>query len=357
MYPDEIERCRVIMTECIYYADLTALNVFITTEIMKCHVQSYCGLDELDFEFNSYIGDTLDLNIEDKLNIQLEDVSIIGNPPYSTDPSKPDTKPLYDKFIEKYIGGKLLLFVVPSRWFIGGKGLDGFRDSMLKRKDIVFIQHEENSKKWFGSNVDIEGGVNYFLKDASHIGLCLFNGEPYDLSKYDCIIKPKHHKIIDAVSNMESIAKLYMGRYFGVETNDKRFKNDGKIKCYVSLQKSKDRCKYIDAYEFNQKNTFWKVITAEANGKSPNFGFKTIGKPNEVHTGSYISFRVNNEEEAKYLLSYLDTKFANHMLSVRKISQHINGDVCKWIPLVTLDRIWNDDTVCEYLKIEQSLYM
>jgi hypothetical protein len=145
MYPDEIERCRVIMTECIYYADLTALNVFITTEIMKCHVQSYCGLDELDFEFNNYTGDTLELNIEDKWNIHLEDVSIIGNPPYSTDPSKSDTKPLYDKFIEKYIGGNLLLFVVPSRWFIGGKGLDGFRDFMMKRKDIVFIQHEENS--------------------------------------------------------------------------------------------------------------------------------------------------------------------------------------------------------------------
>jgi len=55
--------------------------------------------------------------------------------------------PLYDKFIEKYIGGKLLLFVVPSRWFIGGKGLDGFRNFMINRKDIVFIQHEENSKK------------------------------------------------------------------------------------------------------------------------------------------------------------------------------------------------------------------
>jgi hypothetical protein len=148
-----------------------------------------------------------------------------------------------------------------------------------------------------------------------------------------------------------------MGRYFGVETNDKRFKNDGKIKCYVSLQKSKDRCKYIDDYEFNEKNTFWKVMTAEANGKSPNFGFKTIGKPNEVHTGSYISFRVNNEEEAKSLLSYLDTKFANHMLAVRKISQHINGDVCKWIPLVPLDRIWTDAKVCEYLKIEQTMFV
>jgi site-specific DNA-methyltransferase (adenine-specific) len=357
MYPDEIERCRVIMTECIYYADLTSLNVFITTELMKCHVQSYCGLDELDFEFNNYTGDTLELNIEDKWNIHLEDVSIIGNPPYSTDPSKPDTKPLYDKFIEKYIGGKLLLFVVPSRWFIGGKGLDGFRNFMINRKDIVFIQHEENSKKWFGNNVDIEGGVNYFLKDTSYDGVCLFNSVHYDLSKYDCVVKPKYHTIIDIIINMECISKLYMGRYFGVETNDKRFKNDGKIKCFVSLQKSKDRCKYIDTYEFNEKNTFWKVITARANGKKPIFGAKFVGKPNEVHTGSYISFRVNDEDEAKSLLSYLDTKFANHMLSIRKISQDISENTCKWIPFVPLDRIWSDEKVCEYLKIEQTMYI
>jgi site-specific DNA-methyltransferase (adenine-specific) len=355
-YSDEIERCRVIMTKCIYYADITALNVFITTELMKCHVQSYCGLDELDFEFNNYTGDTLLLKMETQWDIHLEDVAIIGNPPYSTDPSKPDTKPLYDKFIEKYIGGKLLLFVVPSRWFIGGKGLDGFRDFMMKRKDIVYIQHEENSKKWF-DNVDIEGGVNYFLKDTTYNGLCLFNKTLYDLSKYDCIINPNHHKLIDSVTNMESISKLYRGRCFGVETNDKRFKDIGEIKCYVSTLKSKDRCKYIDEYNFNEKNSFWKVITARANGKSPKFGAKFVGKPDEVHTGSYISFRVNNEDEAKSLISYLDTTFANHMLSIRKISQDISENTCKWIPLVPFDRIWDDKSVCEYLKIEQIMYM
>ena len=358
MYPDEIERCRVIMTECIYYADLTALNVFITTEIMKCHVQSYCGLDELDFEFNNYIGDTLKLNVKDKWNICLEDIATIVNPPYSTDPSKPDTKPQYDKFIEKYIVCKLSLFVVPSRWFTGGKGLNSFRDFMIKRKDIVFIQHEDDATKWFGNSVDIKGGVNYFLKDSSYNGLCLFNGEPYDLSKYDCVIKPKYHKIIDIVINMESINKIYMGRYFGIETNDERFKDNGKIKCYVSTFKSKDRCKYIDDYEFNEENSFWKVITTEAAFKAfSGFGERFIGKPKEVHSGSYISFRVNNEEEAKSLLSYLDTKFANHMLSVRKISQHINEDVCKWIPLVPLDRIWTDDNVCEFLKIKKNMYI
>jgi site-specific DNA-methyltransferase (adenine-specific) len=358
LYPDSEERCHIIMTECIYYADLTALNVFITTEIMKCHVQSYCGLDELDYDFNCYTGDTLELNISVTFALDKFD-AVIGNPPYSTDPSKPDTKPLYDKFIEKYIDAcGILLFVVPSRWFVGGKGLDKFRDFMMKRKDIAIIQHEDDATKWFGNNVDIKGGVNYFLKDIKFNGPCSFNGTNYDLSKYDCIIKPKYHQIIDVVSSMESVNKLYMGRFFGVETNDKRFKDNGKIKCYVSTLKSKDRCKYIDNYDFNEKNTFWKVITPEASFKAfSGFGEIFIGKPNEVHTGSYISFRVANEEEAKSLLSYLDTKFANHMLSVRKISQHINGDVCKWIPLVPLDRIWTDDAVCEYLKIDQTMYI
>ena len=48
-----------------------------------------------------------------------------------------------------------------------------------------------------------------------------------------------------------------------------------------------------------------------------------IGRPNEKHTWSYISFEVSNEEEALSLLSYLKTKFAKCMLSIKKISQII----------------------------------
>ena len=356
--PDEIDRCLVIARECMYFADLTALNVFITTEILKCHIQSYCGLDEFDFEFNSHIGDTLVLEQREKWKIDGFD-AVIGNPPFSTDPSKPDTKPLFNKFIEKYIDEKILLFVVPSRWFVGGKGLDKFRDVMLQRKDIVSIHHEDDATKWFGNNVDIKGGVNYFLKDGSYHGVCLFNGESYDLSKYDCIIKPKYHKMIDIVMNKENITTNYCSSgYFKYRTNDNRLQNNGKIKCYVSLQKSKDRCKYIDDYDFNDENTFWKVITARAAFKAfSGFGEKFIGNPNEIYTDSYISFHANNEEEAKSLLSYLNTKFANHMLSVRKISQDISENTCKWIPLVPFDRIWNDDKICEYFGIEKCLYM
>ena len=40
------------------------------------------------------------------------------------------------------------------------------------------------------------------------------------------------------------------------------------------------------------------------------------------------------------------------MLSLRKNSQHINENVCKWIPLLPLDRKWTNKKIYEYLKLQ-----
>ena len=120
MYPDETERCRVIMTECIYYADITALNVFITTEIMKCHVQSYCSLDELDFEFNHYTGNTLELNIEDKWNIRGFN-GVCMNAPYNSSGDTATGNTIWQDFTKDALNkwllpGGCLLCVHPPGW-------------------------------------------------------------------------------------------------------------------------------------------------------------------------------------------------------------------------------------------------
>ncbi len=147
MYPDEIERCRVIMTECIYYADLTALNVFITTEIMKCHVQSYCGLDELNFEFNNYTGDTLKLNIED--NWKIDGFNIIcGNPPYNSSGNTSTGNTIWQDFTKKTLNEWLilngyLLFVHPPGWrkpnTERGKFTKMF-DLMTKQNQMLYLE-------------------------------------------------------------------------------------------------------------------------------------------------------------------------------------------------------------------------
>ena len=350
-YEDTELLCKDIIEKCLYFGDLESNNVFFTKQLLICHARSYTGIRKINYKFNSFVGDTLNNSLEE---IWLCNYfkAVIGNPPYSTNPSNPSTKSLYDKFTIKYIDNcDYLLFVVPSRWFIGGKGLDKFRKFMLKRKDIKLINHNNNSQEWFGTNVNIEGGVNYFSKDKNHNGNCKFNGIDYNISKYECIIKPELHNLVDKVIEKKSIIELYKGRNFRIETNDKRLKNEGNIKCYVSKIKSKSRIKYLEKYEFNEINKFWKVITPRANGCNPRFGEIFIGKPEEVHTGSYISFKVENEYQAKSLKSYLETDIVNKLLSIRKISQDISENTCKWIPLVPLDRIWDNEKVLEYLEI------
>lgn len=170
MYPDEIERCRVIMTECIYYADLTALNVFITTEIMKCHVQSYCGLDELDFEFNNYTGDTLELNIEDKWNI-VGFNAIIGNPPYQDANATGDNK-LYLEFIKYSLSvlrkNDYLLFVTPTniKNYITNK--DKNRKYIDNFYEIVYLSLNTANKHFKG----ISTYFAYFLIKNNIVSSC-----------------------------------------------------------------------------------------------------------------------------------------------------------------------------------------
>jgi site-specific DNA-methyltransferase (adenine-specific) len=171
------------------------------------------------------------------------------------------------------------------------------------------------------------------------------------LSKYDIIVKPRHHNIIEKIKKKKCLDSLYNSSgYFKVRTNDKRLNDTGATKCYVSSLKSKKRYKFIDNYE--NTNNFWKVITPRAAfGAYSGFGYKQISNPNEIYTDSYISFRVDNKSQAESLLSYLNTTFVNYLLSVRKISQDISKNTCKWIALVPLNKIWSNEEVYDYFKL------
>lgn len=360
--PDITKRCDIIIHNCIYMSDINPANIDITSYIMMKHIFHTCGEVIPCSTMNTYIGDALSLDIKSVWGIDMSNMTVIGNPPYSTNLSNRHSIPLYDKFIDAFISSRYLLFIVPSRWFSGGRGLSKFRYQMIHRRDIMIIEHEDNASKWFekGSNIVIKGGVNYFLKNSDYSGDCLFNGVSYPLSKYDCVIKPKYHSAIDAIIalNLMSIETIYKGRSFGIETNDNRLDDIGNTKCFVSKLKSNLRHKYIREFEFTDENTYWKVITVEAFDKEfSGFGDIFIGNPYEVHTGTYISFIVASEFEALSLQSYLQTSFANYMLSIRKISQHIHKDTLKWIPLLPLDRIWNHDMVCDYLRLDSNLFI
>ena len=102
---DECERSIHIIENCLYFCDIDPMNVYITEELVKCHALSKMKeeywkdwenvIKICDVNFNSYIGNTLELDTKKEWGIEEFD-AIIGNPPYSTNPSKQDTTPLYN---------------------------------------------------------------------------------------------------------------------------------------------------------------------------------------------------------------------------------------------------------------------
>jgi len=338
---DEEKRKQHIIEKMLYMGELNKKNCFIVKQIFNINNE---------YKLNLYEGNTLEIDIYKVFGKKKFDI-IIGNPPYNEELTKVGAKPLYNKFIEYYITKcDILTFIVPSRWFAGGKGLDKFRTMMLNRKDIVYINHYDDACKIFGNGVSIEGGVNYFLIDKIYNGLCNYNGSKLQLNKYDIMVDSQYYNIIEKISKYDNITKLYLGRYFGIESNDKRLTDNSKLlKCYVSQQKG--FIKYIDKKEIKKEYNFIKVITARANGRNGCFGNTFIGNIDEIHTGSYISFKVNNEKEAKSLLSYMKCKLPNFMLSLRKISQDISESTCKWIPLPLLTKEWTDEEIYKYFKL------
>ena len=336
-------RSKHIIEKMLFMNELNKNNVTNCKKIF--------AMIDADASPNILNKDFLQLDGEDKYDI------IIGNPPYNDAAAQP----LYSKFIMKAIEMTLskLLFVVPSRWFSGGNGLDDFRKFMLSRKDIVSIHHIPNSRSIW-PDIDVKGGVNYFYLNKGYNGLTEFvtdqSSRSIQLDKYDILVQdPRAYPLINKALKYPSVNTLYLSMWhFGMKTNFEHFKDkpSGKatVKCYVSAKKG--GVKYVDPKYIKNPYNFWKVFTPLGSGKGGDgFGKIIIASNREVSSHTYFGFKVGSLAEAKSLKSYLETDYANYMLSLRKIDQHISESTLKWIPLPPLDREWTDAKVAKYFGV------
>jgi site-specific DNA-methyltransferase (adenine-specific) len=346
-------RSRHIIEKMLFMNELNKKNVVLLKKLF--------AMIDSDAKPNVSCKDFLEYDASTQYDI------IVGNPPYNEARIKETSdQPLYSKFIVKAIEmTPRLLFVVPSRWFSGGKGLDEFRKSMLMRKDIVSIHHINNSRTIW-PEVDIKGGVNYFYLDKSHNGLTEFTSDlnseqPIQLDKYDILVSDtKAYPLINKVAKYPCLSELYLSTgHFGITTNFEHYQNEpmvNSVKCYVSAKKGEQ--KFVNKRYIKNAYDFWKVFTPQGSGKGGDgFGNIIIGTPREIASQTYFGFKVGSEKEAKSLKSYLETDFANYMLSLRKIDQHISEATLKWVPLPPLDREWTDVKVAKYYGLNTKTYL
>lgn len=330
----------------------------------------YCGASESQYER----GDELETHAYEWIHtIKPEEIFnmkfdvIISNPPYqlSDGGNGVSAKPIYQHFIEqsKKLLPRYIVMITPSRWFAGGKGLDLFRETMLKDKRLRIVHDYINAKECFPEN-SISGGVNYFLWDREYNDKCeyttVLNGEEdtafRSLDEFDVFVRyNKAVEIIHKVDHSHSIVGILSSRNpFGLPTStrgtEQPFNNSIKVisskgEGYVSLDSITSNTELVNKYK-----VMLSRITYEHAGEPDKDGtLRVLSKaevlcPNEVCTDSYIvGGCFDSQMEAENLISYLKCKFSRFLILQTLSSINLSRERFCFVPMQDFSKLWTDE--------------
>ena len=348
---------------------------------------SFCGASQSEYEreegLESHAYQFIHNNLPDKIKNMKFDV-IIGNPPYQLSDgggSGSSAIPLYHKFVEqaKKLNPRYLTMIIPSRWFTGGKGLDDFRDSMLKDSCLREIHDFLDAKECF-SGVSIEGGVCYFLWKRDEKGLCtvhthssngvsskterplLEEGADVFIRYNDAIsiVRKVSTKKEDNFSNLVSPRNPYG---IGNEVLDSSYSDRAKKVDVLGILKSERVIKKIPLAQLGRnidELNSYRLFISKADGAAGQIGnpipARIIGKivvanPNMACTETFLRVGpFSNEREALRAKQYMETKFFRVLVGARK-NKNMTRDTYSFVPLQDFSESWTDEKLYKKYKL------
>ncbi len=327
---------------------------------LETHAYAFIHTDDIRARIAELFGDNMQFDV------------IIGNPPYQLSDGGYGTSaaPIYQMFVEKALSldPRFAVFVTPSRWFAGGKGLDEYRKKMLSDHRMHDIVDYPKLYEAF-PGVKIRGGVSYFLWDRDYDGPCtiqtMWDGQPVGekasryLDAYDVLVRRN-----EAVPILEKVraakeptldGRVSSGKPFGLRTFFHGKESPGRLVDPVQLYGSR-KVTWVERGELPLNKQWvddWKVLMTAVQGTSAAVETKFLSKPILAAPGTactetyLVAGRFPDETQARRYAAYLRTRFVRFLVSLRKSTQHATRDVYAFVPDVPLDREWTDELLYE----------
>ncbi len=333
----------------------------------KC---TYCGASQEVYDreevLETYAYHFIHTDQPEKIFNMKFDV-IVGNPPYQLSDGGFGTSAtaIYHKFVEqaKKLNPKYLSMIIPARWYSGGKGMDNFRDEMLKDNRIRQIVDYPEAIDCF-PGVQIKGGVCYFLWDRENRGLCkVFTSRKGEivsemtrpLLEEDCETFIRYNEAISILKKVQKLKeislkeKISVRKPFGLETT---YKGEPKTFDNAITLYQNGGVGFIKQAEIKTNYEiikFYKTLIPPLGSGSDTFPHTILGKPfvvepNSACTETYLVASVfKNRKEAENLAQYLTTKFLRFLVLLNKPTQHATSKVYAFVPIQDFSESWTDE--------------
>lgn len=321
--------------------------------------------------------------------------AIVGNPPYQLTGGSGGNNdaPIFQTFsmLAHEITSNYVSMIEPARWFAAGREnlLGEYRNHMLTCGSVLKLVNYTDSAALF-SNVDIKGGICYYMYDKNYQGKCkyILHRDSETITKemalddFDILIREpilaqlvkdvltiaEEQKVefVDTIisndtpfgipSNPRTSTKnpfdVYKNRTSEHDTMLYHIENNARKVEYV---KRKDIIKNIDAIDK------WKVFIPGGYGAGESFPHQILGVPelapnNSVCSQSYLYAAFLSEDEARAFIKYLKTKTFRALVCAIKITQSAPQKVYKFVPLQDFTSQSDIDWSKSIPEIDQQLY-
>jgi Eco57I restriction-modification methylase len=301
----------------------------------------------------------------------------VGNPPYQESDGGfgKSAKNIYQFFAEALVASPDIsefVLVIPARWFGGGKGMDNFRDNMMKTPHLENLKYFARASDVFPT-VDINGGICFLHYNKSYNGPTNFtdkhHSEQITFSEFDIIPDdPLAFSLIRKVK--ENWKKKFVGdvawsrNAYGLATN--YFTNNKNLNSTdpnaVPVLSRNRIVKYIHKNKIPKNQASineWKVSVPKAVGGSKGQRRSTVPtnqviliEKGMITTETYnIIDTFNSKKEAENFIAYLRTDFVRYLVGLRKITQDLPPDRWNWVPYMDMSKVWTDAELYKFFKI------